>query len=69
MKSSMTTVLQTAYHHAFKIQSDFAREFAQEVAALCSMGLITTLESPGQYGRRWRVTAMGIDALKKGGLL
>jgi len=62
-------VLQKAYLQPFKLQSDFAREYAQEVAALACMGYLTTLESPTEYGRKWRVTGIGIDKLRKLGLL
>ena len=64
-EDSQALVLAEAYLTPFKIQSDFAREFAQEVAALASQGLISTLEAPGQYGRKWRVTGIGIDKLRQ----
>jgi hypothetical protein len=69
MNNALFVVLRESYKCAFKIQSDFAREFSQEVAALTSMGFISTLESPGVYGRRYRVTGTGIDMLKAGGYL
>lgn len=62
-------VLFEAYKSPFKLQSDFAREFAHEVSALACMGYISTLEGPAQYGRKWRVTGIGLDKLKKLGAL
>lgn len=69
MNSSMNAVLYTAYLHSFKIQSDYSREFAQEVAALASLGYISTVEAPGVFGRSWRCTGIGLEVLRKGGLL
>ena len=69
MHSSLMATLRAAYLGAFKIQSDYARENAQQVAALASMGLISTVETPGSYGRKWRVTGLGVGVLKTGGLL
>lgn len=62
-------VLLETYKNPFKLQSDFAREFAQEVAALACAGYITTLEGPAQYGRKWRITGIGIEKLRKLGAL
>lgn len=62
-------VLYEAYIAPFKLQSDFAREFSQEVAALACMGYISTLEGPCQYGRKWRVTGIGLEKLRKLGAL
>lgn len=57
-------VLLEAFLAPFKIQSDFAREHAQEVGALACMGLISTQEGPQQYGRKWRITGTGLDKLR-----
>jgi hypothetical protein len=62
-------VLHEAYLHPFKLQSDFARGYAQEVAALASMGYITTYEQPRQFGNKWRITGIGLDKLRKLGAL
>jgi len=67
--SSLNIALREAYRDPYKTQSNFAREFAQEVGALASMGLITTAEAPGQFGKKWRITGIGLEHLKKGGLL
>lgn len=62
-------VLYEAFKNPFKLQSDFAREFSQEVAALASMGYISTYEGPQQFGKKWRVTGIGLDKLRKLGAL
>ncbi|WEM05519.1 hypothetical protein HJJEPNFP_00019 [Ralstonia phage BOESR1] len=62
-------VLIVAFLDPFKIQSDFARLRSQEVAALASLGFISTLEAPGVYGRKWRITGVGIDKLRDLGAL
>lgn len=58
-----------AYTDPFKLQSDFARLYAQEVACLACMGFISTLEGAGVYGRKWRITGIGLDKLRKLGVL
>jgi hypothetical protein len=67
--STMMLVLREARSRNFKTQSNFAREFAQEVGALASMGFITTTDAPGVYGNTWRITGTGLEILQKGGLL
>ena len=51
------------------VQSDYARERAQEIGELASQGLITTKEAEGSYGRLWRINALGINQLIAYGLL
>lgn len=62
-------VLLETFKNPPKLQSDFAREFAQEVGALASLGLISTLEGPREFGRKWRITGIGLDKLRKLGAL
>ena len=57
-------VLLMAYLEPFKLQADFARENAQEVACLASMGYISTAEEPGKFGRKWRITGLGLEQLQ-----
>ncbi len=60
------TALLAIYAKPKAVQSDFAREFATEVGALASAGLVTT-RVPGkdtEYGRLWRVTHVGMSALR-----
>lgn len=65
----LAEVLLAVFISPFKLQSDFAREYAQEVAALACMGLISTQEGPQEYGRKWRITGTGIDKLRSLGVL
>ncbi|QDB71008.1 hypothetical protein bb8_p33 [Bordetella phage vB_BbrP_BB8] len=65
----LAEVLLAAFLSPFKLQSDFAREYAQEVAALACMGFISTQEGPQEYGRKWRITGLGIDKLRDLGVL
>jgi hypothetical protein len=67
--NDLRLVLMEAYLKPFKLQSDFARAFAAEVSALACMGFITTLEGPGLYGRKWRITGTGLDQLRAVGIL
>lgn len=57
-------VLLYVWRNAPKIQSDYVRENAQAVAAMACLGYVTTMEAPGIYGRRWRITAMGMEFLR-----
>lgn len=68
-KSKLKEVLHRAFMFPFKTQSDYARTNALEVAALASMGYISTYEQPRQFGNKWRVTGIGLDKLKKLGAL
>ena len=61
----LADVLLAAFISPFKLQSDFARHFDQEVACLACMGLISTQQGPLQFGRKWRITGTGIDKLRK----
>lgn len=65
----LVDVLLAAFISPFKIQSDFARLYAQEVAALACQGFISTQEGPQQFGRKWRITGIGLDRLRKLGAL
>jgi hypothetical protein len=66
-KETLFDVLRTTYLTPYTISSDFARYKAKEIAALASMGLITTRESFCEYGRFWRVTEKGISHLRDEG--
>ena len=57
------TILLKAWKGGFTVQSNFSRDHCQEVAALASMGYITTQESPGLWGRTWRITKSGLEIL------
>lgn len=62
-------VVLEAYLGGFSVQSNFARENAQEVAAASSIGFISTLEAPDMYGRTWYITGPGLQHLRDGGHL
>jgi len=62
-------VVHEAYLGGFSVQSNFAREKAQEVAAAASIGFISTLEAPDLYGRTWHITGPGLQHLRDGGYL
>lgn len=65
----LADVLLYAFITPFKVQSDFARQYAQEVACLASLGFISTQEGPQEFGRKWRITGIGLDKLRKLGAL
>lgn len=71
--TDMTTlsVLAELHKQPRSVSSDFARAAAPEVAALASQGLITTRlpQRKPVYGRVWRVTLGGVQALVKDGYL
>lgn len=68
---SMIEVLAELHRCPRSVSSDYARAFAQEIAALASQGLLTTRlpQRKTAYGRVWRVTAGGAHSLTKGGYL
>ena len=51
------------------LQSNVARTFDREIAALACLGLVTTREAPHQYGRIWRITEEGLGLLRDEGYL
>lgn len=68
-RNSFNSILYKAYIQGISLQSNIAREFDQEIAALASLGLITTLEAPHTYGRIWRITEEGLGLLRSEGFL
>lgn len=71
-RNKLNTVLHIAYIEGFSVQSNFARKFAQEVAALASLGMITTKVVRGQtpvFGRVWRITKEGLEFLSEEGIV
>jgi hypothetical protein len=63
------TALLLVYQQQPFLQADLAREYDMEIAMLASMGLISTRTTHTEFGRRWRVTGIGIDVMKSEGLL
>lgn len=62
---TLTKILLEIYLRQYKVQSNFCREHAQHIAALASLGMITTREGRYDFGRSWRVTSDGYDLLKE----
>jgi hypothetical protein len=58
---TLTEILETLYHDGpTQIQSRLARGYDIHLAALCSMGLITSLGIDGYPTRQWRLTSTGV---------
>lgn len=68
-RRSFNDILYRAYIQGIHLQSNIAREFDQEIAALASLGMITTKEAPHTYGRIWRITEEGLGLLRSEGFL
>lgn len=62
-------VLKRVFHKPMHLQADFAREYTTEVAALASQGLISTACGPNRFDNKWRITGMGLEALRDEGVL
>ena len=62
-------VLHRAYLQPFSVASNYCRHHIQEVAALASLGLLTTQVGPKMFGRQWRITPEGIETLHIEGYL
>lgn len=63
------TVLHRIYLQGVTVQSNFARANMEEVAALASLGLISTKIGPRTFGKVWRITEAGIETLRFEGRL
>jgi hypothetical protein len=68
-RNTFNEILLRVYKHGLSIQSNAARTFDQEIAAMASSGLITTKEAPHSYGRIWRITEEGLGLLREEGYL
>jgi len=68
-RNAINQILHRVYRSGLSLQSEVARQFDQEVAALASLGLITTKEAPHSYGRIWRITEEGLGLLREEGFL
>lgn len=66
---TLTKVLLEIYLKPTAVQSNFSRTYAQQIAALASLGLVSTRTSRQEFGRQWRVTSDGYDLLKEDCLL
>lgn len=66
----LLAALQRVWTYARSTKSDFAREYADEIAQAASAGYITTQVAPGPYdpdfdvfGRLWKITPAGLTVL------
>lgn len=63
MFNKVTVVLKRAWLVGFRTKSNFAREFADEVAIAASLGLISTKIGRDQFDKTWHITRKGMDYL------
>ena len=56
-------ILEKAWRCPFTTRSDFARERAEEIAAMACQGLITTRVMGGLYSNLWCITEDGLTTL------
>lgn len=68
-RKKIDTILHHVYSQSLSLQSNYARQYDQEIAALASLGLITTKVAPHTYGRIWRITEEGLGLLRDEGYL
>lgn len=61
MYNRVTVVLRRAWLSGFRTKSNFAREYADEVAIAASLGLISTKIGKDQFDKTWRITRKGMD--------
>ena len=69
MDGETLSVLYALYLAPRTVQSDFARQWAEQLGALSSQRLITTKEAKDTFGRLWRITPPGQNQLIAHGLL
>lgn len=64
---NLLRLLQRIHTYAPKTKSNYARAFADEIAAACSQGFITVLVVPGGslYGHHWKMTTLGMAFLER----
>ena len=63
MIARVNLVLRRAWLEGFRTKSNFAREFADEVAIAASLGLITTKIGKDSFDKTWHITRKGLDHL------
>lgn len=63
MIARVNAVLKKAWLEGFRTKSNFAREFADEVAIAASLGLITTKIGKDHFDKTWHITRKGLDHL------
>lgn len=63
MVSRVQLVLRRAWLEGFRTKSNFAREYADEVAIAASLSLISTKIGKDKFDRTWHITRKGLDYL------
>lgn len=61
----LTDVLYKIYSKPLALQANYSRSNDQAIAALASLGMISTVHTKYTYGRYWRITSRGINSLKE----
>lgn len=57
-------VLDRVHRASVSVQSNFAREYAVEMALCASLGFVSTVAPDGRaYGTQWYITTAGLTAL------
>ena len=68
--NNLLSVLKTVYlRGGISLQSNFARENAQIVGALASMGYLSTKEGDSTFSNTWRPTFAGLLKLTEKGIV
>jgi predicted nucleotidyltransferase len=63
--TQLTDVLTEAWKHGISTKGDFARANADQIAIAASCGLISTKVRANEFGRRWLITKLGLEALNE----
>lgn len=58
-------VLRKAWLQGFRTKSDFARNYANEVAVAASLGLISTKIGAERFDKSWHITRKGLGYLQE----
>lgn len=61
MISRIDLVLRRAWLQGFRTKSNFAREYADEVAIAASLSLISTKIGKDKFDKTWHITRKGLD--------
>ena len=59
----LTNVLEEIYSYPITTKSNFAREYATEIAYLSCDKMITVIDYDGMWGNIWRITIDGLIKL------
>lgn len=66
---SLYQTLRHVYLHPVSVSSDFSRYHAQQIAALASLGLVSSRVGRREFGKVWRITEEGMETLQIEGFL